>query len=175
MVHKDPISKEIRAELCDFGVSFYTNESVGYTEGDRFRSFVAQTDGQIGNLCWLAPELLEKRTNSTAACVSEAGDIYSFGCVFLEVCSVESFKRIKTCLHMWMQVKYKRKPYQDVDYLAVATQKRAGIFPASIEQTSPTYFPFLSELWDEDPSRRPRATQLISRLNSFILEFGDVQ
>lgn len=80
---------ECYAALCDFGISYCVAE-----RDDTSLCTFKATAGQVGNPGWLAPELLEKDLHNrdgtpfegVKACISCPGDMYAFGCVFLEVC-----------------------------------------------------------------------------------------
>lgn len=72
--------------IIDFGISYFVN---GNSDPLLPATTFETTLGQCGNPNWLSPELLQKSGSQTRecdpACISIPGDIYSLGCVFLEV------------------------------------------------------------------------------------------
>lgn len=70
------ITDQGKACLCDFGLSTLMIAFHG-------TSFYTSTVG--GNVRWTAPEIYRFTDNETAHSVTVQSDVYSFGCILLEV------------------------------------------------------------------------------------------
>ena len=81
--------------LADFSVSYFVE---GQRDPLTDETIFETTLQQVGNPAWLSPELLRKlRSRGSGSednepCISMKGDVYAFGCVFLEV-RIDSFIR----------------------------------------------------------------------------------
>lgn len=72
------------------------------------------------------------------------------------------------CLNLLGKVMFGREPYYNEPQSMICSRKREGMLPASLEETSPIFYPFLRSLWDKDQTRRPTASQAIESLNEFL-------
>ncbi|EJC99799.1 kinase-like protein [Fomitiporia mediterranea MF3/22] len=150
--------KDHIAVIADFGVAGFVD---GASDPTCTQKRLAPTYDQVGHPNWLSPELLMKASSSergksggeSCVCISAPGDIYSFGCVFLEAM-------------------FERGPYQSFDSDEKKTKKLSGVLPATLEETSVTYFPFLCSTWDSEPANRPVAESVLHQMDEFLKPFA---
>ncbi|KAL5536308.1 hypothetical protein ACEPAF_129 [Sanghuangporus sanghuang] len=151
LVKENALRTGFSALLADFGTAYFVN---GATDPAVKETKFKTTHDQIGNVGWLSPELLRKTASHDEEddypYISIPGDVYSFGCVFIEVI-------------------FERDPYQGCSSDEEKKEKiLQGLLPASLEETSSIYYGFLRSLWDSIPARRPTAEQAADRILIFL-------
>ncbi|KAL5513755.1 hypothetical protein ACEPAH_4156 [Sanghuangporus vaninii] len=151
LVKENALRTGFSALLADFGTAYFVN---GATDPAVKETKFKTTHDQIGNVGWLSPELLRKITSQDEEddypYISIPGDVYSFGCAFIEV-------------------NFERDPYQGCSSDEEKKEKiLQGLLPASLEETSSIYYEFLRSLWDSIPARRPTAEQAADRILIFL-------
>ncbi|KAI5120178.1 hypothetical protein M0805_002646 [Coniferiporia weirii] len=137
-----------RAILCDFGVSRSEIEVVE----DIAAHVIA---GKRLSEAWRSPEIVTCYREKNRIPVSSEGDMYSYGCVFLEVV-------------------YDREPFKGVNNPGNELLK--GKLPAiceDIPDLKATHWSFMKSLWDSEPRKRPNVNAVIMEINEFIIGSGD--
>ncbi|KAL5492966.1 hypothetical protein ACEPAI_4414 [Sanghuangporus weigelae] len=151
LVKENALRTGFSALLADFGTAYFVN---GATDPVVKETKFKTSHDQVGNAGWLSPELLRKvasqNEEDTYPYISIPGDIYSFGCIFLEVI-------------------FEHDPYQGCSSDEEKKEKiLQGLLPASLEETSSIHYEFLRLLWDSTPERRPTAEQTADRILIFL-------
>ena len=158
------ISNQGKACLCDFGLS-------ALIIGFHATPFYTSTVG--GNVRWAAPEIYRISEDETMRALTVQSDVYSFGCIFLEVLR-PSRLHVVPRLTMIMQILSGQVPYY---YLVregqVLLELQAGRKPNRPADGSITdrLWRFINACWADMPNDRP-TMQTVSRYirHQIILE-----
>ncbi|KAI5120176.1 hypothetical protein M0805_002644 [Coniferiporia weirii] len=137
-----------KAILCDFGISRSEIEVIE----DIAARVIA---GKRLSEAWRSPEIVTYYREKNQVRVSSEGDMYSYGCVFLEVV-------------------YDREPFKDVNNPGNELLK--GKLPATCEDIpdlKTTHWSFMKSLWDPEPGKRPNANTVSLDINELIISSGD--
>ncbi|KAG2491000.1 hypothetical protein HYH03_010672 [Edaphochlamys debaryana] len=105
----------------------------------------ALTDDSCGTVSHMAPEALEADARLGASC-----DVYSFGIL------------------MWELTAGGIQPYAGVERKKVAGLVRRGTRPFFRDSVPPVYRRLAESCWSADPSRRPRAGDLVAALSHMM-------
>ncbi|KAL5492990.1 ATMRK1 [Sanghuangporus weigelae] len=134
------LDSELTVKISDFGVSYY-EESNDKT-----------TTNQHTHKYYLAPELDASKNKEGPRQVSQKGDIYAFGCCFLEVfCDIEiqadTISKLKK---------------------AANSTKRRPVIPGEKIDIQLQHWQFLERVWDKRPEKRPSAKELVDGMRNFM-------
>ncbi|KAG1885363.1 kinase-like domain-containing protein [Suillus fuscotomentosus] len=118
--------------IADFGLSFVD------------APYVSWTSRMKGNLRWMAPELLR----GTEVRPTKRSDIYSFGCVMLQVITGNV-------------------PFYYLPEYPIILMKYNAEIPSRFQYPSciDTYWDFIQECWSMDPMMRPSVERIIAFLS----------
>ncbi|KAI5120180.1 hypothetical protein M0805_002648 [Coniferiporia weirii] len=137
-----------RAILCDFGIS---KSEIQVVE-DIAAHVIA---GKRLSEAWRPPEIVTYYREKNQVCVSSEGDMYSYGCVFLEVV-------------------YDREPFKDVN--SPGDELLKGGLPAEfgdLPGLKAAHRSFMEALWAFDPKKRPDANTVSVEINELIVSWND--
>ncbi|OCB92238.1 hypothetical protein A7U60_g345 [Sanghuangporus baumii] len=132
------IDSRLTAKLIDFGVSYFED------------SVAATTTNQKTNEAFLAPELKLKLEGLRQ--VSQKGDIYAFGCCFLDVFYVVD-------VEVGTVEKLKK---------SAARSGKASKVTVVDREFEPEHWKFLLKTWEDKPDRRPISQELIDAVHDFM-------
>ncbi|KIM28488.1 hypothetical protein M408DRAFT_142801 [Serendipita vermifera MAFF 305830] len=134
-----------RAQICDFGLS-----RIFVEEGN---SGMTTTSIHTGTERYLAYELV---VCGDEAHPTTASDIHAMGCIGLEF------------IFLQMPYSNRKKNFRGVIYSDI----KAGIPPANppidIPPISGSPWTLLAECWDQDPTKRPDASQVLGKLEALL-------
>ncbi|TDL13627.1 kinase-like protein, partial [Rickenella mellea] len=135
-------SKPIRACLADFGLTYFRDSSNS-----------ASTSLSTGTLRWQAPELFERSADGQTQHPSEKSDIYSFGCVCLELMTgCHPFKEIRSDFGVMKAIMNKETPGRPEE----------DLFLNGLDHFM---WEIMTQCWNSQTDRRPTAEALITSLS----------
>jgi len=158
------ITNEGKACLCDFGLSALMIAFHG-------TSFYTSTIG--GNARWAAPEIYSITNNEAAPSVTVQSDVYSFGCILLEVNPPTSYNYSPT-LQVITQILSGQVPYH---YLLregqVLMELHNGKKPNRPTEVfiADTLWDIINTCWADTPNDRPTMEKVCKDIkHQLILE-----
>jgi serine/threonine protein kinase len=157
-----------KARLVDFGLSTIKAEFEG-------TSYDSSTVG--GALRWRAPELLAVCEDDIACNLSAACDIYSYGSVMLQVCTMMKFMLCFSINpHPLQQVLSGKLPYHNLSEFGVFHAVFNGIRPQhpSNPWVTDAHWKFIHHCWDSAPDARPCINEVSDRVAAFRHDYIDI-
>ncbi|KAL5536270.1 hypothetical protein ACEPAF_91 [Sanghuangporus sanghuang] len=134
------LDSDLTAKISDFGVSYYEDSNEKTTTNQHTHKY------------YLAPELNVSKNKGGLRQVSQKGDIYAFGCCFLEVyCDIEMQEDTIT--------RFKKA--------ASSPEKRPVILEEKID-IQLEHWQFLERVWDKRPEKRPSAKEVLECMRRFM-------
>jgi serine/threonine protein kinase len=134
------------AKLSDFGSCREQRNTQRLTRLEVLKPVfwvVAEPDVTQNTICWAAPELL-----ATPAFISSAADMWSMGCVLLEMVS-------------------NALPYAGIDLTRVAAAILANP-PLVPPDADPLFVDMMSRCWVRDPKKRCTAAEVVSSFDQVM-------
>ncbi|KAG1723354.1 kinase-like domain-containing protein [Suillus paluster] len=138
------IGSDNTAYLADFGMSGALTKSPGMT-------YLMRMSDHPGAVRWAARELLT--VDESASAVTTQSDIYSFGCIMLQVLTGDiPWRHLKNDFAIWSKVSIGEihpRPHCVID----------------------RYWNFMARCWSETPTDRPSAKEILQFIDSELAQY----
>jgi serine/threonine protein kinase len=140
LIHRDLkslnilLNQSFELKICDFGLSRVVDKHAPMT-------------GNVGTVCWIAPEIFNNKKLYT-----EKADVYSFGIILWELLM-------------------RQMPFDDTESFTIPLLVTKGKRPKLPKSTPKDWCKLIDKCWHQKPDKRPTFSQILSMLDTMWTNF----